>query len=48
MCPPGYYQKVFLVTDAFGHIMFGYTLVVQLNQRLLDKLSKELDINGDK
>ena len=40
MCPPGYHHNGF-ATHALGHTMYGYTLLVPMNQRVLNKLSKE-------
>ena len=28
MCPPGYHHNGFVATDALGHIMYDYTLLV--------------------
>ena len=41
--PCGYYQSTNgrVVTHALGHIMYGYTLLVPMNQRVLNKPSKE-------
>ena len=39
MCPPGH---------ALGHMMYGYTLLVPMNQRVLNKQSKERNISGHK
>ena len=36
MCPPGYCNNGFVVTN-------GYTLLVPMNQRVPNKLSKEHD-----
>ena len=33
MCPPGYHHDGFAATRALGHMMYGYTLLVPLNQR---------------
>ena len=30
--PPGYHDNGFLTTHAPGHIMYGYTLLVPMNQ----------------
>ena len=30
--PPGYHDNGFLATHAPGHIMYGYTLLVPMNQ----------------
>ena len=32
MCPPGYYHNGFVPTHALGHMMYGYTLPVPMNQ----------------
>ena len=39
MCPPGYHHSGFVATHALGHMMYGYTLLVPMNQRVLKKLS---------
>ena len=36
----------FVATHALGHMMYGYTLLVPMNQRALKKLSKEHNIGG--
>ena len=35
MCPTGYYQSANgpMVTHALGHMMYGYILLVPMNQR---------------
>ena len=33
MCPLGYHQNSFVATNAFGNMMYGYTLLVPTNQR---------------
>ena len=38
---PGYHHNGFVTTDALGHMVYGYTLLVPMNQRVLSKLSKE-------
>ena len=48
MCPPGYYHNGFVATHALGHMMYGYILLVPMNQRVLNKLSKEHNISGNK
>ena len=49
---PGYHHNGFMafnsLTHALGHMMYGYTLLVPVNQRVLNKLSKELNISGQK
>ena len=44
MCPSGCHHNGFVATDALGHMMYGYTLLVPINQRVLNKLSKEHNI----
>ena len=41
MCPPGYHQNGFVATYALRPMMYGFTLLVPMNQRVLNKLSKE-------
>ena len=41
MCPPGYHHNGFVATHALGHMIYSYTLLVPMNQRVLNKLSKE-------
>ena len=48
MCPPGYHHNGFVATRALGHMMYGYTLLVPMNQRVLNKQSKERNISGHK
>ena len=48
MCSPGYHHNGFVATHAFGHMMHGYTLLVPMNQKVLNKLSKEHNKSGHK
>ena len=32
MCPRGYHYNAFLVTHALGNMMYGYILLVSMNQ----------------
>ena len=41
MSSPGYHRNGFVKTHALGHMMYGYTLLVPMNQRVLNKPSKE-------
>ena len=41
MCPPGYHHNGFVATDALGHMVYGYTLLAPMNQRVLNKLSNK-------
>ena len=45
MCHPGCYESTNgpMVTHALGYIMDGYTLLVPMNQSVLNKSSKEHD-----
>ena len=46
MCPPGYHHNGFVATHALG--MYDSTLLVPMNQRVLNKQSKERNISGHK
>ena len=35
MCPPDYHHNGFVATHALGHMMYGYTLLVPMIQRVL-------------
>ena len=48
MCPPAYHHNGFVAIHALGYMMYGYTLLVPMNQRVLNKLSKEHIINDHK
>ena len=48
MCPPGYHHNRFVATHALEHMMYCYTLLVPMNQRVLNKLRKEHNISGHK
>ena len=48
MCPPGYHHNSFVVTHVFGLMMYGYILLVPLNQTVLNKLSKKHNIISHK
>ena len=37
MCPPGYHHNGPVATNAPGHMMYGYTLLVPMNQKVLNK-----------
>ena len=43
---PGYHHNGFVATHAFGHMMYSYTLLIPMNQKMLSKLSKEYNISG--
>ena len=48
MCPPGYHHNSFPATHALVHIMYSYTLLVPMNQRVLKKPPKESNESGNK
>ena len=48
MCPPSYHHNGFVATHAVGRMMNSYTLLVPINQRVLNKQSKEHNISGHK
>ena len=37
MCPPGYHHNGFVATHVLGNMMYGYTLLLPMNQRVLNK-----------
>ena len=45
ICPPGYHRNDFVATHTLGHMMYGYTLLVPMNQRVLNRISKEHNIS---
>ena len=47
-CPPGYHHNGFVATHALGDMMYGYTLLVPMNQRVLNKPSQEHNISSRK
>ena len=48
MCRLRYHHNGFVATHALGHMMWGYTLLVPMNQRVLNRLSKRHNISGHK
>ena len=44
MSPPGYHHNTFVATPALGHMMYVYTLLVRMNQRVLKKQRNERNI----
>ena len=48
MYPPGCHHSSFVATHALGHMMYGYTLLVPMTHRVLNKQSKERNISGHK
>ena len=47
MCPSGYHHNGFVATHALGYMMYSYTLLVPMNQRMLNKLCKDHNISGN-
>ena len=43
--PPGYHHDGFVATHALRRMTYGYTLLVPMNQRVLNKLRKERNIS---
>ena len=39
ICPPVYHHNGFVATHVLGYMMYGYKLLVPVNQRVLNKLS---------
>ena len=48
MSPLNYHRNGLAATHALGHMIYGYTLLVPMNQRVLNRLSKEHNISGYK
>ena len=48
MCPTGYHHNGFVATHALGHMMYSYTLLVPMNQRVLNKLNEECNVSDYK
>ena len=48
MDTPGYHHNGFVATNAFGHIMYGYTLLVPMNQKSVRQVRKERSVSGHK
>ena len=48
MCPPGYHHNGFVASHALVYILYRYTLLVPVNQRVVSKSSKEHNISGNK
>ena len=48
MWVPGYHHNGFVATHVPGHMMDGYILLLPMNQGVLNKQSKELNISGHK
>ena len=43
--PSRYHRNEFVVTYAIGHMTYGYTLLLPMNQRLRNKLGKERNVS---
>ena len=41
MCPPGYHHNGFMATHELGYMMYGYTMLVFKNQRVLKLLQEQ-------
>ena len=48
ICPPRYHHNGFVATHALGYMMYGYRLLIPVNQRVLNKLNKEYIVSGHK
>ena len=44
--PPAYHHDGFVGTHALRHMTYVYTLLVPMNQRVLNKQSKECNISA--
>ena len=47
ICTSGYHRNGFVATHALGYMMCSYTLLVPMNQRMLNKLCKDHNISGN-
>ena len=47
-CPPNYHHSGFVATHVLGRMMYGCTLLVPMNQTVLNKRRKERNISGHK
>ena len=45
ICSPGYHHNGFVAIHALGHMIYGYPLLVPMNQRVIKKLGKEPNMN---
>ena len=41
MCPPGYHHNGYVANHTLGHIMYGYTLLVPMNQKSAQQPMRE-------
>ena len=39
VCPPSHHHNVFVTTHELGHMIYGYTLLVPINQRMVSNLA---------
>ena len=44
MCPSSYHHNGFVATHALGHMMYGYTLLVPMKQRVLKSHRSKISI----
>ena len=42
MCPPGYHHNGFVANHALGHMMYGYTLLVPMNERVAQQAKQRV------
>ena len=45
MCPPDYNHNGYVAAHAPEYMIYSYTLLVPMNQRVLNKLNKERHLN---
>ena len=46
MCPPSFHHSGFVATNALGHTLYGYTLLLPMNQRVINKPRKKRMYGG--
>ena len=44
LCPPSHHHNGIVATHALGHIMYRYTFLLPMNQRLLNRLNLLLSL----
>ena len=45
VCIPCYHHNGFVVTHALGHMVYGYKLLVAMNQGVFKELRKKYNVN---
>ena len=48
MCPSSYHHNGFVATHALEQMIYRYTLLIPMNQKVLNKLRKEHNVSDHK